>query len=133
LFTKADREVDEVTLSGNASPSGQVLIGRAVCPVVAPGQVVLAVRKQRATLALANGIELALGDVARHARSALAPHRVDFDHGAHSSSSYLLTRLICGCSVIPKSAISRYCGTGGSALISSSESGAPFQRRRLSG
>src|SRR5262249_18359898 len=130
LFAKADREVDEVTLSRGAAPAAQVLVGLAVGLVV-PGQVILAVREQGASLAFTNGIELALGDVARHARSALAPHRFDLDHSAHNFPPYLLARLICGCSVIPKSAISRYCGTGGSDLASSGERGAPFQRRRL--
>ena len=133
LFAKADREVDEVFLERGAAPSSQAPVSPAVCPVVGAGQIVLAVRKKWASLAFANGIELALGDIARHARSALASHRFDLDHSAHNFPRYLLTRLICGCSVIPKSAISRYCGIGGSALISSSESGAPFHRRRLWG
>src|SRR5262245_26190652 len=132
LFAKADREVDEVTLLRGAAPAAQVLDGLGVCPVV-PGHVILAVREQGASLSFTKWIELALGEVARYARSALATHRFDLDHSAHNYPRYLLAWLICGCSVIPKSAISRYCGNGGSALASSGESGAPFQRRRLSG
>src|SRR5262245_20851385 len=94
LFAKADREVDEVTLSRGVAPAAQILVGLAVGPVVANSQVVLAVREQGASLAFTNGIELALGDVARHARSALAPHWFDLDHGAHNFPHYLLTRLI---------------------------------------
>src|SRR6266545_2545063 len=122
-FMEADRKVAEVTLSRSAAPFSQVVVGLAVGPVVAHSQVVLAIREQGASLAFACGIKFALGDVARHARSAPAAHRFDFDYGAHNFPRYLLTRLICGCSVIPRRAISRYCGTGGSDLASSRESG----------
>ena len=72
-------------------------------------------------------IELALGDVTRYARSAAPP--IGTTLITARITTCLLTRLSAASSVIPKSAISRYCGTGGSDLDSSGVEARPSSGR----